>query len=78
MQMGIDIEKLTWGSWTPHKFKIAVSGCPRNCAEATIKDIGVIGVDSGWEIHIAGNGGIKVRVTDFFVKLPPMKSCFLY
>lgn len=69
MDMGIQIEKLTWGSWTPHKFKIAVSGCPRNCAEATIKDIGVIGVDSGWEIHIAGNGGIKVRVTDFLCKV---------
>ena len=69
MQMGIDIEKLTWGSWTPHKFKIAVSGCPRNCAEATIKDIGVIAVDSGWEIHFAGNGGLKVRVTDFLTKV---------
>lgn len=49
MNMGVIIEKLTWGSWTPHKFKIAVSGCPRNCAEATIKDLGVIGVDSGCE-----------------------------
>jgi nitrite reductase (NADH) large subunit len=78
MQMGIDIEKLTWGSWTPHKFKIAVSGCPRNCAEATIKDIGVIGVDSGWEIHIAGNGGIKVRVTDFFCKVATDEELFFY
>ena len=69
MNMGVIIEKLTWGSWTPHKFKIAVSGCPRNCAEATIKDLGVIGVDSGWEIHIAGNGGIKVRVTDLLCKV---------
>lgn len=69
MGMGIILEKLTWGSWMPHKFKIAVSGCPRNCAEATIKDIGVIGVDSGWEIHIAGNGGIKVRVTDLLCKV---------
>ncbi|XOB62569.1 nitrite reductase large subunit NirB [Campylobacterota bacterium DY0563] len=69
MNMGIRLEKLTWGSWTPHKFKIAVSGCPRNCAEATIKDLGVIGVDSGWEIHIAGNGGIKVRVTDLLCKV---------
>ncbi|PLY08211.1 MAG: nitrite reductase large subunit [Arcobacter sp.] len=69
MGMGVIIEKLTWGSWTPHKFKIAVSGCPRNCAEATIKDLGVIGVDSGWEIHIAGNGGIKVRVTDLLCKV---------
>ena len=69
MNMGVIIEKLTWGSWTPHKFKIAVSGCPRNCAEATIKDLGIIGVDSGWEIHIAGNGGIKVRVTDLLCKV---------
>ena len=63
--MGIDLEKLTWGSWTPHKFKLAVSGCPRNCAEATIKDFGVVCVDSGYELHIGGNGGVKVRATDF-------------
>lgn len=67
--MGIRIEKMTWGSWTPHKFKIAVSGCPRNCAEATIKDFGVVCVDSGYEIHVGGNGGIKVRVTDFLCKV---------
>src|SRR3546814_4174321 len=35
----IKLEKFTWGSWTPHKVKLAVSGCPRNCAEATVKDI---------------------------------------
>jgi nitrite reductase (NADH) large subunit len=63
--MGIKLEELTWGSWTPHKFKLAVSGCPRNCAEATIKDFGVVAVDSGWELHVGGNGGIKVRATDF-------------
>ena len=64
-QMGIELEKMTWGCWTPHKFKLAVSGCPRNCAEATIKDMGVVCVDSGYELHVGGNGGIKVRVTDF-------------
>jgi nitrite reductase (NADH) large subunit len=70
--MGIDLEKMTWGSWTPHKFKLAVSGCPRNCAEATIKDFGVVCVDSGYELHIGGNGGVKVRATDFLcsVKTP--------
>ncbi|MDD2720144.1 MAG: nitrite reductase large subunit NirB [Gallionella sp.] len=67
--LGIRVEKMTWGSWTPHKFKIAVSGCPRNCAEATIKDFGVVCVDSGFEIHVGGNGGIKVRVTDFLCKV---------
>ncbi|HEB56761.1 MAG TPA: NAD(P)/FAD-dependent oxidoreductase [Gammaproteobacteria bacterium] len=63
--MGVELEKLTWASWTPHKFKLAVSGCPRNCAEATIKDFGVVCVDSGYELHIGGNGGVKVRATDY-------------
>ncbi len=63
--MGIQLEKMSWGAWMPHKFKMGVSGCPRNCAEATIKDFGVVAVDSGWELHVGGNGGIKVRVTDF-------------
>ena len=65
IDMGIQLEKMTWGSWTPHKFKMAVSGCPRNCAEATIKDFGVVAVDSGYELHVGGNGGIEVRVTDY-------------
>ena len=67
--MGIDLEKMTWGTWAPHKVKLAVSGCPRNCAEATIKDFGVVAVDSGWELHVGGNGGIKVRATDFLCKV---------
>lgn len=69
MGMGVRLEKLTWGSWMPHKFKMAVSGCPRNCAEATIKDFGVVAVDSGWELHVGGNGGIKVRATDLLCKV---------
>jgi nitrite reductase (NADH) large subunit len=68
-RMGIDLEKMTWGSWTPAKVKMAVSGCPRNCAEATIKDFGVVAVDSGWELHVGGNGGVKVRATDFLCKV---------
>ena len=67
--LGIQLERMTWGSWMPHKFKIAVSGCPRNCAEATIKDFGVICVDSGYELHVGGNGGIKVRATDLLCKV---------
>ena len=67
--MGIALEKMTWGSWTPHKTKMAVSGCPRNCAEATIKDFGVIATEAGWDLHVAGNGGIKVRVTDLLAKV---------
>ncbi len=67
--MGVILERLTWGSWMPHKFKMAVSGCPRNCAEATIKDFGVVAVESGWELHVGGNGGVKVRPTDLLCKV---------
>ncbi|VAW83271.1 Nitrite reductase [NAD(P)H] large subunit [hydrothermal vent metagenome] len=69
MSLGVDLEKFTWGSSTPHKYKMAVSGCPRNCAEATIKDFGVVCVDSGYELHVGGNGGIKVRATDLLCKV---------
>ena len=68
-QMGKDLERAFVGMYAPHKVKFAVSGCPRNCAEAGIKDVGVIGVDSGWEMYIAGNGGIKTEVAHFFVKV---------
>jgi len=67
--MGTDLERALLRMYAPHKVKLAVSGCPRNCAEAGIKDVGVIGVDSGWEIYIAGNGGIKTEVAQFLVKL---------
>jgi nitrite reductase (NADH) large subunit len=67
--LGIELERVTWGSWMPHKFKMAVSGCPRNCAEATIKDFGVVCVDSGYELHVGGNGGVKVRATDLLCKV---------
>ena len=53
-----------WGSWTPAKVKMAVSGCPRNCAEATCKDIGVICVDSGFDIHFAGAAGLDIKGTE--------------
>ncbi|MBA4041381.1 MAG: nitrite reductase large subunit, partial [Sphingobium sp.] len=67
--LGVKLERMSWGSWMPHKFKMAVSGCPRNCAEATIKDFGVVCVDSGYELHIGGNGGIKVRATDLLTRV---------
>ncbi len=76
--LGIKLEQLTWGSWMPHKFKLAVSACPRNCAEATIKDFGVVCVDSGYELHIGGNGGIKVRVTDLLAKVDTEEEVLEY
>ncbi|MBK6998810.1 MAG: NAD(P)/FAD-dependent oxidoreductase [Rhodoferax sp.] len=68
-QMGKDLERAMWRMYAPHKVKFAVSGCPRNCAESGIKDVGVIGVDSGWEMYVAGNGGIKTEVAHFLVKV---------
>ncbi|MCP1471615.1 nitrite reductase (NADH) large subunit [Sphingobium sp. OAS761] len=76
--LGVQIEKMTWGSWMPHKFKIAVSGCPRNCAEATIKDFGVVCVDSGYELHIGGNGGIHLRGTDILCKVATEQEALDY
>jgi len=69
MGLGVKLEKMLFGMYSPHKVKLAVSGCPRNCAEAGIKDVGVIGVESGYEIYVAGNGGIKTEVAQFFCKV---------
>jgi len=76
--LGVKIERMTWGSYMPHKFKIAVSGCPRNCAEATIKDFGVVCVDSGYELHVGGNGGIHVRATDLLCKVETEEQAMEY
>ena len=62
--LGVKLEKFMWGSWTPAKVKMAVSGCPRNCAEATCKDVGVICVESGYDIHFAGAAGLDIKGTD--------------
>jgi len=76
--LGIKLEKLMWGSWTPHKVKLAVSGCPRNCAEATIKDIGVVCVEAGYDIVVGGNGGVDVRVTDALVRVATEEEVLEY
>ena len=76
--MGKILERATWRMYAPHKVKFAVSGCPRNCAEAGIKDVGIIGVDSGWEMYVAGNGGIKTEVAQFLVKLKTQEEVLEY
>ncbi len=67
--LGMRIEKFMWGSWTPAKVKMAVSGCPRNCSEATCKDVGVICIDSGYEIHFAGAAGLDIKGTEVLGKV---------
>ncbi len=68
--LGIKLEKALWGSWTPHKVKLGVSGCPRNCAEATCKDIGIICVDSGYQVSVAGAAGMDVKETERLIDVP--------
>ncbi len=67
--LGIRLEKILWGSWTPHKVKLGVSGCPRNCAEATCKDVGIVCVDSGYEIGVAGAAGMDLKKTEPLAKV---------
>ena len=67
--LGVRLEKFMWGSWSPAKVKLGVSGCPRNCAEATCKDIGVICVDSGYEIHAGGAAGLHIKGTEIVTKV---------
>ena len=67
-----------WRMYAPHKVKFAVSGCPRNCAEAGIKDVGIIGVDSGGEMYVGGNGGIKTEVAQIFTKLKTAEEVLEY
>lgn len=69
MGMGALIERKYERLDFPAKFKIAVNGCPRNCAESCTKDIGIVGNDGGWEVFIGGNGGIKPRIADSFCKV---------
>ena len=61
--LGVKLEQMLWGSWSPAKLKLAVTGCPRNCAESTCKDIGIICVDSGYQIVYGGAAGLHIQGT---------------
>ena len=63
--LGIEIEKRFQGIESPHKMKLATAGCPRNCSEATTKDLGAVAIEGGrWEIYIGGAAGSRVRKGD--------------
>ena len=77
--LGIDIEKRFQGMEMPHKVKMAVSGCPRNCAEATVKDVGVVAVEGGkWEIYVGGAAGANVRKGDVLCVVDSPKDVIKY
>lgn len=68
---GIELEKVFNGLWMPAKVKMSVAGCPRNCAESAVKDIGVVGVAGGWEIYAGGCAGIELKSAE---KLATVKT----
>ena len=75
MSMGVKLEKMLFGMWSPHKVKLAVSGCPRNCAEAGIKDIGVIGVDGGYELYVVATAASRPRLRSSCARWQPTRRC---
>ena len=66
--MAIDLEHRYRGLRSPHKLKMAVSGCTRECAEAQGKDVGVIATENGWNLYVCGNGGMKPGHADLLAK----------
>ncbi len=66
VQMALTLEDRYKGLRSPHKLKFAVSGCTRECAEAQSKDVGVIATEKGWNLYIAGNGGMRPRHAELF------------
>ncbi|MEX1056563.1 MAG: nitrite reductase (NAD(P)H), partial [Natronospirillum sp.] len=66
VKLAIDLEHRYKGLRAPHKIKFGVSGCTRECAEAQNKDIGVIATENGWNLYVAGNGGMRPRHADLF------------
>jgi nitrite reductase (NADH) large subunit len=68
VRLAIDIENRYRGLRAPHKLKMAVSGCTRECAEAQGKDVGIIATEKGWNLYVCGNGGMKPRHADLLAK----------
>jgi nitrite reductase (NADH) large subunit len=68
VRLAIDLETRYRGLRAPHKLKMAVSGCTRECAEAQGKDVGVIATEKGWNLYVCGNGGMKPRHADLLAK----------
>jgi len=66
--MGLKLDEKYHGLQTPGKLKIGVSGCPNQCAETCIKDIGLVGMKNGWRLFVGGNGGVKPRLSQELVK----------
>lgn len=62
LSMGMKLDSIYHGMELPSKFKLGVSGCPNQCAETCIKDIGLVGMKNGWKLYVGGNGGARPRL----------------
>jgi nitrite reductase (NADH) large subunit len=78
MGVGIELERAMEGLYTPHKVKGAVTGCPRNCAEAYVKDIGLVAVEGGWEVYVGGAAGATVRKGDVLATVETSDEAIRY
>lgn len=76
--LAIELENRYKGLRAPHKIKLAVSGCTRECAEAQSKDVGVIATENGWNLYLCGNGGMKPRHADLFATGLDKETLILY
>ncbi|WP_394847964.1 nitrite reductase large subunit NirB [Pendulispora brunnea] len=78
-ELGIKIEERFQGIESPHKMKLATAGCPRNCSEATTKDIGAVAIEGGlWEIYVGGAAGSRVRKGDILCTVGSQEEVLLY
>jgi len=68
LSLGLKLDEKYHGMELPGKLKIGVSGCPNQCAETCIKDIGLVGIPKGWRLLVGGNGGAKPRLSKELVK----------
>jgi len=79
---GIELERRLENLFTPHKFKMGVVGCPRNCAEATVKDLGMVGQDGSWQVVVGGAAGKSVRKADLLITVETteqaLEACDLF
>jgi nitrite reductase (NADH) large subunit len=79
---GIELERRLENLFTPHKFKMGVVGCPRNCAEATVKDLGLVGQDGSWQVVVGGAAGKSVRKADLLITVETteqaLEACDLF
>ncbi len=79
---GIELERRLENLYTPHKVKMGAVGCPRNCAEATVKDIGMVGQDGSWQVVVGGAAGKTVRKADLLVTVETteqaLEACELF